>query len=36
MPGVPSYKGCDACRKQKKKVSEFDIGIGELLRLTGG
>jgi hypothetical protein len=20
MPGVPSYKGCDACRKQKKKV----------------
>lgn len=20
MPGVPSGKGCDACRKQKKKV----------------
>jgi hypothetical protein len=20
MPGVPSGKGCDGCRKQKKKV----------------
>lgn len=20
MPGVPSGRGCDACRKQKKKV----------------
>jgi hypothetical protein len=20
MPGVPSSRGCDACRKQKKKV----------------
>ncbi|QPC76888.1 hypothetical protein HYE68_007640 [Fusarium pseudograminearum] len=22
MPGVPSYKGCDACRKQKKKCDK--------------
>ncbi|KAF5018895.1 hypothetical protein F66182_9114 [Fusarium sp. NRRL 66182] len=22
MPGVPSYKGCDACRKQKKKCDQ--------------
>lgn len=25
MPGVPSGKGCDACRKQKKKVSKCNV-----------
>lgn len=30
MPGVPSYKGCDACRKQKKKVRHYQSRRGLL------
>lgn len=27
MPGVPSGRGCDACRKQKKKVWDHADGM---------
>lgn len=32
MPGVPSSKGCEACRKAKKKV--FTLVVGELLNVN--
>ncbi|KAJ5776409.1 uncharacterized protein N7511_001420 [Penicillium nucicola] len=33
MPGVPTGKACDACRKQKKKCDEKQPACGRCLRL---
>ncbi|KAJ5550122.1 transcriptional regulator family: Fungal Specific TF [Penicillium sp. DV-2018c] len=33
MPGVPSGRACDACRKQKKKCDEKQPACGRCLRL---
>ncbi|KAM0245813.1 hypothetical protein ACHAP5_005132 [Fusarium lateritium] len=33
MPGVPSYKGCDACRKQKKKCDKAQPKCARCARL---
>ena len=34
MPGVPSGKGCEACRKQKKKVSHSNTTANQDTSLT--
>ncbi|KAF5679764.1 hypothetical protein FHETE_655 [Fusarium heterosporum] len=34
MPGVPSYKGCDACRKQKKKCDKAQPRCARCTRLN--
>ncbi|KAF4764689.1 hypothetical protein HAV15_001720 [Penicillium sp. str.  len=33
MPGVPTGRACDACRKQKKKCDEKQPACGRCLRL---
>lgn len=33
MPGVPSGRGCEACRKQKKKVRRAPFGYLDASRL---
>ena len=34
MPGVPSGRGCDACRKQKKKCDQSQPACGRCTRLN--
>ncbi|KAJ5940143.1 transcriptional regulator family: Fungal Specific TF, partial [Penicillium verrucosum] len=36
MPGVPTGRACDACRKQKKKCDEKQPACGRCLRLKVG
>ncbi|OQD60255.1 hypothetical protein PENPOL_c025G00235 [Penicillium polonicum] len=36
MPGVPTGRACDACRKQKKKCDERQPACGRCLRLKVG